>query len=73
MTPKHTIELFDLGDNSDGQACPERRPIGYRIISHAACLESDADYLLRSLAETLSHIGQKLPDETTQGAYPWPC
>lgn len=66
MIPKHIIQLFDLIGHS-GEAS-----IGYRVISKDACLDTDSDYLLRSLKETLAHIGQEVPHDDTEGVYPWP-
>lgn len=58
MNLKYTIQLFDLAKNQD-EPC-----IGYRIISsdeNLACI-TDADYLMHSLSETLSHIATPVPE-----------
>lgn len=66
MTPKYTLEIFDL-DNQDDKTQPS---IGYRIISNDACLLNitDADYLMHSLTETLSRIALVVLYETPAGA-----
>jgi len=64
--PKHTIELFNLPTPQDGKT------IGYRITGGSSVHITDADYLLHSLAETLSYIGLEMPEKPAEGAYPWP-
>ncbi len=65
--PAHTIELFNLPEPQDGKT------IGYRVTGNPSVPETDADYLLRSLSETLAHIGVKHNSSATEiGAYPWP-
>lgn len=68
MTPKHTIEIYDLVDHPDGTT------VGYRVTSANFSLDlvTDADYLVHSLTETLSHIGQVMPDPNKGVNYPWP-
>ena len=60
MIPKYTIEIFDLVE-----ADPEKRSLGFRVVSNNQNLDvvTDADYLVHSLTETLAHIGQVVPTE----------
>lgn len=59
IKPKYTIEIYDLPEGEDTK-------IGYRIVSmdeNEETLVTDADYLVHSLSETLSHIGRPVNRE----------
>lgn len=60
MPSKYCIEIYDLPTPQ-----PEGLSIGYRIIGMDSKTElvTDADYLMHSLSETLSHIGLPMPLE----------
>lgn len=71
LKPKYIIELYDINQQQEG--LPK---VGFRVLSGSypetkngeIVLETDADFLVVQLTETLSRIGQIMPVESVNEA-----